>query len=71
MSKIEAEKIEKAYNSFKSSLNEREIDILCRYYGLEGRVRHSLAEIGRIYKVTRERIRQIKVEGLKKIKIKK
>lgn len=66
---VKAQKVAEAYKLYKSLLHEREIDILCRYYGLEGQVRHSLAELGELYQVTRERIRQIKVIALKKIKI--
>ena len=69
--KIEAERIDKAYNRFKKALNPREKDVLTKYYGLDSQVRHSLNEIGETYQVTRERIRQIKVEALKKIGIKK
>jgi RNA polymerase primary sigma factor len=67
---IEAEKIDKAYREFKSFLTEREKEVITRYYGISPHVRHSLAEIGKMYKVTRERIRQIKVEALRKLKIK-
>lgn len=66
---IEAEKIAKAYKELKGSLTLREKDIITRYYGIEPHVRHTLAEIGAIYKVTRERIRQIKVEALVKLNI--
>lgn len=69
--RIKAEIVKKAYLAFKDDLNERENDIIARYYGLNNQVRHSLAELGEIYQVTRERIRQIKVEALKKLKIKK
>lgn len=67
---IEAEKVEKAYNKYKDKLSDREQEIITRYYGITPNVRHTLAEIGQIYQVTRERIRQIKVEALKKLKIK-
>ncbi|MCR4261115.1 MAG: hypothetical protein NUV96_02185 [Candidatus Colwellbacteria bacterium] len=66
---IEAEIIEAAYKQFKALLTPREKEVLTRYYGIPPHVRHSLAEIGEMYQVTRERIRQIKVEALKKLKI--
>lgn len=66
---IEAEKIEQAYKEFKAALTQREREIITRYYGITPHVRHTLAEIGEIYQVTRERIRQIKVEALRKLKI--
>lgn len=43
-----------------SSLNAREEDILMRYFGLGGKDPHTLEEIGRVYKLTRERVRQIR-----------
>ena len=43
-----------------SSLNPREEDILKRYYGLGGSEPHTLEEIGRHYRLTRERVRQIR-----------
>ena len=66
---IGAEKVAQAYKEFKNILNAREKEVLTRYYGIHPQVRHSLAEIGEMYDVTRERIRQIKTVALKKIKI--
>lgn len=68
--KIKAEIVEKAYRELKSSLTPKEREIVTRYYGIAPHVRHSLRELGEMYGVTRERIRQIKVEALRKIKIK-
>ena len=68
---IEAQRVEKAYNKLKTLLTQREKDVITRYYGIDKHVRHTLHEIGTLYKVTRERIRQIKAEALRKIKIKK
>jgi len=42
-----------------ASLKPREADILRRYYGL-GQEAHTLEEIGRVYSLTRERVRQIR-----------
>lgn len=66
---IEAQKIEKAYKEYKKLLTPKEKDVLSRYYGIDKHVRHTLAELGTMYNVTRERIRQIKVGGLIKLKI--
>jgi len=68
--KIEAEKVEQAYREFKALLTDKEKEVITCYYGIAPHVRHSLAEIGEMYQVTRERIRQIKSEALKKLKIK-
>ena len=68
---IEAERVARAFKKFKTSLNERERDVIMRYYGIDTSVRHTLKEIGAIYQVTRERIRQIKVVALQKLKVTK
>lgn len=67
--KIQAEVVKQAYEQLKSELTPKEKDIITRYYGITPQVRHSLAELGAIYQVTRERIRQIKVEALRKLKV--
>ena len=66
---IKAKTVATAYKKHKNKLSFREKDILIRYYGLNNQVRHSLQELGEIYKITRERIRQIKVIALTKIKV--
>lgn len=68
--KVEAQEVEKAYKLFKTLLTQKEKEVITQYYGLDREVRHSLREIGEKYQVTRERIRQIKVDALKKLKIK-
>jgi len=67
---IEAQKIEEAYKKNKSTLSPKERDIITCYYGIAKEVRHTLAELGEKYGVTRERIRQIKSQALLKIGIK-
>ncbi len=49
------------------TLSERDRDILERRYGLRGFKSHTLAELGKIHSVTRERIRQIEVLALQQI----
>ena len=66
---IKAEVVAEAYKELKSVLTQKEKDIITRYYGIAPNVRHSLAELGEIYGVTRERIRQIKVIALQKLKV--
>ena len=65
----EAEKVLKAFNANKDNLSGKEIDVITRYYGLSNQVRHTLAELGTIHGVTRERIRQVKSVALKKLGI--
>lgn len=49
-------------------LNKREREILTYRFGLDGRDAMILEDIGRMFSVTRERIRQIQNEALKKLK---
>lgn len=49
-------------------LSEKEADILKRRFGLSSQTRQTLEEIGKNYKVTRERIRQIERLSIQKIR---
>ncbi len=49
-------------------LNEREQKILTMRFGLEDEIPHTLEEVGEEFGVTRERIRQIEVKALSKIR---
>jgi len=51
-----------------ASLNVREQDILNRYFGLEGNPPHTLEEIGQVYHLTRERVRQIRDRALVRLR---
>jgi RNA polymerase primary sigma factor len=48
-------------------LSPMEIDIITRRYGLKHDDDETLEEIGRSYRLSRERVRQIQVQGLRKI----
>ena len=48
-------------------LSPMEVDIITRRYGLDTDDDETLEEIGRTYNLSRERVRQIQVQGLKKI----
>jgi RNA polymerase primary sigma factor len=50
------------------SLTERERRIIEMRFGLKDGQDHTLEEIGKIYNVTRERIRQIEAKGLRKLR---
>jgi len=50
------------------NLNEREIDILTRRFGLNGDEPQTLESIGKIHGVCRERIRQVEQKALKKLR---
>ncbi len=51
-----------------STLSAREADIIKLYYGLNGEPPYSLEEIGNLFNLTRERVRQIKEKAIKRLK---
>jgi RNA polymerase nonessential primary-like sigma factor len=50
------------------SLNEKQHEVLCRRFGLGGYERETLEEVGRAIGLTRERVRQIQMSGLKALR---
>ncbi|MDP2647861.1 MAG: sigma-70 family RNA polymerase sigma factor [Candidatus Yanofskybacteria bacterium] len=64
-----ARKILKTYiNEIISDLTPREQKILDMRFGLGDGVTHTLEEVGKVFSVTRERIRQIEAKALEKIR---
>ncbi len=64
-----ARKILKSYiNEIISDLTPREQKILDMRFGLTDGVTHTLEEVGKVFAVTRERIRQIEAKALDKIR---
>lgn len=51
-----------------ATLSPRESDIIKLYYGLNGEPPYSLEEIGKLFNLTRERVRQIKEKAIKRLK---
>lgn len=49
-------------------LNEKQHEVLCRRFGLEGYDRQTLEEVGEAIGLTRERVRQIQMSGLKALR---
>lgn len=49
-------------------LNPKERRVISLRYGLEDGIMHTLEEIGKIYGITRERVRQIEIKALEKLK---
>ncbi|MDW7711489.1 MAG: sigma-70 family RNA polymerase sigma factor [Deferrisomatales bacterium] len=64
---IHAEKIKRCLRSKLTILNDREKRILDLRFGLEDDEPMTLERIGKVFGVTRERIRQIQVEALAKL----
>ncbi len=51
-----------------SLLSPREVEVLSSYYGLNGHSSLTLEEIGELYGLTRERVRQIKERALRRLR---
>ncbi len=65
------ESLEQEIANFLSSLNKREAEIIKLSFGIGSHHKATLEEIGEKFNLTRERIRQIKEMGLKKLRNKK
>jgi len=62
------ESLQKEIERSLNTLKYREASIIKLYYGLGGNTAHTLEEIGTLYELTRERVRQIKEKGLRRLK---
>lgn len=51
-----------------SILNEKELQVLRRRFGLDGGNPRTLAEVGREIEVSKERVRQIQAQALRKLR---
>jgi RNA polymerase primary sigma factor len=51
-----------------SALSPREVEVLSAYYGLNGHRALNLEEIGELYGLTRERVRQIKERAIRRMR---
>ena len=65
---IEEETNRLAVENMLSVLREKERFVLIHRYGLYGHEEKTLAEVGEMLHVTRERVRQIEMQGLRKIR---
>jgi RNA polymerase primary sigma factor len=50
------------------TLSDKEAEIIRLRYGIDRKTDHTLEEVGRVFGLTRERIRQIEAQALKKLK---
>lgn len=62
------ESLRKEIHRSLSTLTEREADVILLYFGLEGNEPMTLEEIGVHFHLTRERVRQIKEKGIRKLR---
>jgi RNA polymerase primary sigma factor len=67
-SELLADSLRKEIARSLSTLTEREKDIIELYFGLNGSHAYSLEEIGEKFTLTRERVRQIKEKGLRRLR---
>ncbi len=51
-----------------STLTQREADVVCLYFGLDGKQALTLEEIGEKFNLTRERVRQIKEKAIRRLR---
>ena len=58
-------------NVMNQVLSEKERQVVSLRFGLNGNKTHTLEEVGKVFNVTRERIRQIEANSLRKIRISK
>lgn len=61
-------KQKQALRTLFTSLTEREENIIVRYFGINGHDGETLEEIGNTMNLTKERVRQIKEDGMKKLR---
>ena len=62
------EEVTKKIQDVLATLDTREADVLVRRYGLNNQKAQTLEEIGKEYKLSKERIRQIEEKALKKLR---
>lgn len=66
--KVSSRQVKERIDFVLRSLSEREKEVVILRFGLLDGVNRTLEEVGRHFKVTRERIRQIEVKALKKLR---
>ncbi|WP_269623306.1 RNA polymerase sigma factor, RpoD/SigA family [Prochlorococcus marinus] len=68
LDKVEQSIHQEQLGRWLTHLSEQEQHVLKLRFGLEGHDRHTLAEIGRLLEVSRERVRQVELKSLRKLR---
>ena len=68
LDKVEQRIHQEQLGRWLTHLSEQEQHVLKLRFGLEGNERHTLAEIGRLLQVSRERVRQVELKALRKLR---
>ena len=68
LDQVEQKMHQEQLGKWLSHLSEQEQHVLTLRFGLEGNERHTLAEIGRLLEVSRERVRQVELKALRKLR---
>ena len=68
LDKVEQRIHQEQLGRWLSHLSEQEQHVIRLRFGLEGNERHTLAEIGRLLQVSRERVRQVELKALRKLR---
>jgi RNA polymerase primary sigma factor len=65
---VEADALARCMTEALAELTPREQRILRMRFGIDGAGDHTLEEVGKVFGVTRERIRQIEAKALEKLR---
>jgi RNA polymerase nonessential primary-like sigma factor len=65
---LETQRLHETLEQCLNELNEKQREVLCRRFGLAGYDRQTLEEVGIAVGLTRERVRQIQMSGLKALR---
>jgi RNA polymerase primary sigma factor len=68
LDQVEQKMHQEQLGKWLSHLSEQEQQVLKLRFGLDANERHTLAEIGRLLEVSRERVRQVELKALRKLR---
>jgi len=68
LDQVEQKMHQEQLGKWLSHLSEQEQHVLKLRFGLDANERHTLAEIGRLLEVSRERVRQVELKALRKLR---